>query len=95
MSHKKGFQPRPANARKAAETKIPLKKATASNFALLGQEVQRTKAAAESAHRELINAATLILNENDIDEGELVRVEAATKTTPAQLVVIVKKRSKG
>lgn len=95
MGGKKGFEPRPVNTRKAAETKIPLKKATANNLALLGQEVQRTKALADSAHRELINAATLILNEHDIDEGELVRVDPATKTESAQLVVIVKKRSKG
>ena len=88
------FKKRPAQSRKAAETKIPLKKATARNFELLGTEVTRTRQAAESANRELVNAATLVLNEHGIEEAELLRVEAAKGKEPAALVVIVKKRSK-
>lgn len=95
MGGKKGFQPRPVNARKAAETKIPLKKATANNLALLSAERDRTNSLAAGAQRELINATTLVLNEHDIEEAELLKITAPTKDEPAYLVVIVKKRSKG
>jgi hypothetical protein len=91
----KGFKPAPRNARKAAETKIPLKKKTAENLQLLSQQSDAALLAARNAQRELLNAATVVLNEHDIEEAELVRITAPTKDEGAQLVVIVKKKSKG
>lgn len=81
--------------RKQAETRLPLKKKTAENLKLLADQSAKAQQSANEAQANLLNAVTMVLNERDIDEAELVKITAPTKTDPVSyLVVIVKKRAK-